>query len=52
MHGISLEVQWLRLCTSTAGDMGLIPDQGAKITHAMWHGHKKQKKKTKHVTTI
>ena len=45
-------VQWLRLCTSTAGDMGSIPGQGAKITHAMWRGHKKQKKETKHITTI
>ena len=27
-------VQWLQLCTSTAGDMGLIPSQGAKILYA------------------
>ena len=32
--GISLVVQWLRLCTSTAGDVGLIPGQGTKIPHA------------------
>ena len=27
-------VQWLRLHIPNAGDMGLIPDQGAKISHA------------------
>ena len=27
----SLAVQWLRLCTSTARDLGLIPGQGTKI---------------------
>ena len=37
-------VQWLRLHTPNAGDMGLTPDQGAKISHTMaknqrrcWH---------------
>ena len=31
-------VQWLRLATSNAGDrvMGLIPDGGTKIPHAVW----------------
>ena len=29
--GISLVVQWLRLCTSTAGSVGSIPGQGNKI---------------------
>ena len=29
----SLVVQWLRLCTSTAGGEGLIPGQGTKIPH-------------------
>ena len=29
-----LVVQWLRLCTSTAGDMGLIPGPRTKIPHA------------------
>ena len=28
-------VQWLRLCTSTAGDMGSIPGRGTKILHAV-----------------
>ena len=28
-------VQWLILCTFSAEDMGLIPDWGTKIPHAM-----------------
>ena len=32
--GTSLAVQWLRLCASNAGGMGLIPGQGIKILHA------------------
>ena len=43
MGGTSLVVQWLRLCTSTAGGMGLIPGRGTKIPHAT-HGQKKKKK--------
>ena len=35
--GTSLAVQWLRLCSSTAEDKGLIPGQGTKIPHATWH---------------
>ena len=35
--GTSLAVQWLKVCTSTAGDRGSIPDQGTKIPHAVWH---------------
>ena len=31
--GISLVVQWLRLCTSTAGDVGSILGQGTKTPH-------------------
>ena len=34
MVGTSLEVQWLRLQTSNAGGVGLIPSQG---TNAVWH---------------
>ena len=34
----SLVVQWLRLCSSTAGVMGLIPGRGTKILHVKWHG--------------
>ena len=29
--GTSLEVQWLKLCASTARGMGSIPNLGAKI---------------------
>ena len=43
--GISLEVQWLRLCTSNAGGAGSIPGWGNKIPHAAWHGQKILKKK-------
>ena len=32
--GISLEVQWLTLCTSNEGDTGSIPGQGTKIPRA------------------
>ena len=39
-----MAVQWLRLCTSTAGSTGSIPGQGTKILHAARHGQKKQKK--------
>ena len=32
--GTSLVVQWLELCTSTAGGTGLIPGWGTKIPHS------------------
>ena len=32
--GTSLVVQWLRLCTASAGGVGLIPGRGTKIPHA------------------
>ena len=38
--GTSLVVQWLRLCASSARDVGLIPGWGTKIPHAMWSGQK------------
>ena len=41
-RGISLTVQWLRICTSNAGDVGSIPGQRTKIPDAK----KKKKKKT------
>ena len=44
MLGNSLAVQWLRVRTSTAEGMGLIPGWVTKIPHAAWHGHKKKKK--------
>ena len=31
-------VQWLRLHTFNAGNMGLIPGQGTKIPHVTWLG--------------
>ena len=34
--GASLAVQWLRFCTSNAGDTGSIPGPGTKISHAAW----------------
>ena len=42
--GTSLVVQWLRLFTSTAEGMGLIPGWGTKILNALWHSKKKKKK--------
>ena len=45
--GNSLAVQWLGLRASTAGGRGLIPGQGTKILHAVWHGQKKKKEKTR-----
>ena len=43
MIGTSLAVQWLRLCTSTAGGTDSIPGQGNKIPHAMQCNQKKEK---------
>ena len=40
----SLVVQWLRLCASSAGIMGLIPGQRSKTPHAEQQGQKKGKK--------
>ena len=36
----SLAGQWLGLQASTAGGVGSIPGQGAKIPHILWHAHK------------
>ena len=44
MGGTSLEVQWLRLRASNAGDAGLIPGQGTKIPHDSKTKKKKKKK--------
>lgn len=30
----SLEIQWLKLCISTAGAIGLLPSWGTQIPHA------------------
>ena len=39
----SLAVQWLRLCASSTGDVGLISGQGTKMPHAGWYSKKKKK---------
>ena len=39
----SLSVQWLRLCISNAGDMGLIPGQGTKISRVTQCGQGEKK---------
>ena len=43
--GAFLVVQWIRLCTSSAGVTCLIPGQGTKTPHAEQLGKKKQTKK-------
>ena len=43
--GISLVIQWLRLCTSNAGDVGSIPGQETKVPHATKKIRCSQKKK-------
>ena len=43
----SLVVQWLRLYTSTAGDVDLISGQRTKIPHATWYSQKETNKKSK-----
>ena len=43
-------VQWLRLHASTAGDAGLITDQGTKILPDAWPPPKKRKEKRKKMT--
>ena len=40
--GMSLAVLQLRLCVSTARDVGTIPDWGTKIPHAMGRSQKKK----------
>ena len=40
MTGTSLVVQWLRLCASNAGRVGLIPGWGARLSHTMRCGQK------------
>ena len=42
LPGISLVVQWLRLCTPKAEDMGSVTGQGTKIPHAARYGQKKK----------
>ena len=40
LRGTSLVVQWIRLHTSNAGDMGWIPSWGTKIQHIVRSGPK------------
>ena len=44
LTGTSLVFQWLKLCASNAGGVGLIPGQGTKIPHASWQKKNKNKK--------
>ena len=37
---------------SSAGDVGLIPGQGVKISHASWPKHQKHKKQKKYGSKI
>ena len=45
--GTSLVVQWLRLCSSNAGDVSLILGWGIKIPRALWGVQNLKKKKKK-----
>ena len=38
--GTSLVVQWLTLCSSTAGGASSVPGWWTHILHDLWHGHK------------
>ena len=40
INGISLAIQWLRLCASSAEGTGSIPGQGIKIPHVMRHSQR------------
>ena len=42
--GLSLAVQWLKLCPSNAGGAGLIPGGGTKIPRVLWCSQKKKKR--------
>ena len=44
LRGTSLTDQWLRLCISTAGGTGSIPDWRTKILHSMQSSQRKIKK--------
>ena len=39
----SMEVQWLRLCTSTERGWSLIPSLRTKVPHAVWQKKKKKR---------
>ena len=44
IYGTFLAVQWLRFCTATAWEMGLIPSPGTKIPHAKQRSQKLREK--------
>ena len=48
--GTTLEVQWLRLCTSYPGGMGLMPALETKIPHAMGRNQKKEKERNEELS--
>ena len=59
MHGTevlkgltSLEVQWLGLHASIAGDKGSIPGRGTQIPHATQHGQKEKKKSAQNTLRV
>lgn len=41
--GISLAVQWLRVCTPSTDSLGSIPGWETKALHIAWHGQKRKK---------
>ena len=48
-NGPSPAVQWLRCHASTAGGVGSIPGQGARIPHAVWHGQNNNNNNMSHI---
>ena len=50
--GTSLVVWWLRLHSSTVGDMGLNPGSGFKTPHAVLWSQKKKKKNAKSTASV
>ena len=51
-QGTSLVVQWLRLCATTAGGMGSIPDWETKILHATQSSVTERKKGQKDIRSL
>ena len=48
--GTFLAVQWLRLCTSTAGGVGVIPGWGTKLSYTAWQKKNSLAQKHSHYT--
>ena len=51
-EGISLVVQWLRICISIVGGMGSTPGLGPKISRTSWCGQKKKKEKERESSKV